>query len=438
MSESNREIIAGRGFYYFPLPFITMKVSVESPYDSRQMKDTLQKLEYVHPTINDIVEKSDNRMWFRDTNLRIPLTEYPYTPSVRWEDIITDASKEVIDISKEPGVRFYIIDRGGCFDLMMSCHHLYGDGMSVKQVMDDLLSIYATGSEPEAREPKLDFTTDELPEDCKIAPAFKETLNKINQAWPQHKAEFSADTYRTLGNTINQMFGYGYSRCILKDDSFDFLRTACSEHGITVTAALTTAMVAALQETKNCDSGMSSVIAVSCRDMLGYGNDKSLTNFSSCITPHLKYDNSIPFWSNAKLLDTRIKDIRRDKAKVLETYHSFLEMGADLFGAALHARCGIYRDFEMLKLLKNALSAQDNSFDISNLGKTEFECQKENVTIRDCYFAPNLATACDYAFGVMTVNNELTISVGYKDKSISKETIEAVLKRILDYISSPF
>ncbi len=66
MNNERKEIVAGRGFYYMPSAFVTLKVTVEGVYDHARMEKAVLALEEVHPIINNVARKEGDRMWSRN------------------------------------------------------------------------------------------------------------------------------------------------------------------------------------------------------------------------------------------------------------------------------------------------------------------------------------------------------------------------------------
>ena len=73
MDAQKKEIIAGRGFYYMPSAYVTLKVTVEGIYDHEKMKQAVFYLEEAHPVINNVLCKSGDRMWFEDVGKHVPI-----------------------------------------------------------------------------------------------------------------------------------------------------------------------------------------------------------------------------------------------------------------------------------------------------------------------------------------------------------------------------
>lgn len=141
MEAQKKEIIAGKGFYYMPSAYVTLKVTVEGIYDHEKMKQAVFYLEKAHPVINNVLCKSGDKMWFEEVGKHVPIIYYNDEKIVKWEDALLQITTEPINLMENPGVMIGVVERTDRFYLLVVCHHMYGDGLSVKYLMDDLLYI---------------------------------------------------------------------------------------------------------------------------------------------------------------------------------------------------------------------------------------------------------------------------------------------------------
>ena len=81
------------------------------------------------------------------------------------------------------------------------------------------------------------------------------------------------------------------------------------------------------------------------------------------------------------------------------------------------------------------LNAEADTFDISNIGSAEFELSSRNITLKDCYFIPNLMPACACTFGVVSLSDTLTISLGFKKNLVTQQLAEEIIDKVAAYFS---
>lgn len=422
-----RDIIAGRGFYYIPAPFVTLKVTVESEYHHDKMKKALLNLEEAYPIINDVVRKDGDNMWFEDIGVHVRIVAYVGFESMKWEDAMKHIIQNPIDLTKKPGVIIGIVAKEERFHLLVVCHQMYADGISVKQLADDLLYMYRMQKKIESHD-ILTLREEMLPHDCQVEEEFRNKLNKVNQLWEKNKIEYSWDTFTQVSDLHNEAIGYRVACGKLKGSDYRKLRGKCKELGITVQAAVITAVAGSLQKLKNIHS----MVALNARPLLGLEEDKGMINYASSVGFDIQYEQRIDFWYNAQIVNQQLKKAKNDRGKQLEVLCSLLLLQAEVFGLPYYAEYGMYQDKEAMIVLKDILGVNtaEETFEVSDIGNITFDAANEEFMVRDCYFVPSLPLACDYTIGVVSFDNALTLTLGYKSNMQNEEQMERIIANI--------
>ncbi len=429
----NKEIIAGRGFYYMPSAFITLKVTVEGIYDHEKMKQSVSYLEEAYPIINKVICQTGEKMWFTDAGKHVPIIFYSDEKFITWENALTQITKEPINLLEQPGVMIGVVERTDRFYLMVICHHIYGDGLSVKYLMDDLLYIYSTGHKICVRESLTELSEDDLSKDCKIPEDVRARYVAFSETCRAKQIEFSWDTYKQMIDTHNAVVGSGVTCRNISGIVYRNLKYKCKELGVTLNSALTTAMAAALQKEDRVDA----IVAVNTRPFFHHEDTMGLANYASCVQPTIRYDHSIGFWENVIAVDEQIKAERANVPKVLNTLYTFMLWGADVFGVGYYARYGLFRDMEVLMELRKTLGLTNeaDTFAASNIGNVEYAANSDDFVVKNCYLIPNLMPACACTFGVATLGNVITVSLGYKKNLVSDEQAKKITHDVVSYLA---
>ena len=432
--KSRKEIVAGQGFYYMPTAYVTLKVTVEGRYSHEKMERAVRCLEEAHPLICHVVCKSGSKMWFEDAGKHVTLIEYDELQSVTWESAIRKMIYKPINLQEMPGVIIGVVIRADRFYLMVVCQHMYGDGMSVKLLMDDLIYAYRTGDMPSRKDAYPELSERDLPELYKIPEAVREGLLAVSKKCEEKQVAFSWEDYRQMIETHNASTGYGLVCRNIKKPMFLKLREKCKELGVTISAAISTAIAGAMLQ----GDAIEAIISVDTRSLFGREKEEGLANYASCIKPLLQYDRSIDFWDNVVITDRCIKEKRNHPEEMLETLYTFMLLSADAFGAAYYARYGMFRDMEVLGMMRNALSLSYGSenFELSNIRNISFEAVAGDMVVRDAYFIPNLMPACNCTFGVTSLRDVLTISLGYKLNAVTENRAWEIINAVYESLTT--
>ena len=432
-TKARKEIVAGQGFYYMPSAYVTLKVTVEGRYNHEKMERAVRLLEETHPLICHVVGKSGSKMWFEDAGKHVTLKEFDELQNLTWEAAIRKMIYKPINLLETPGVIIGVVIRSDRFYLMVVCQHMYGDGMSVKLLMEDLLLAYRTGELPQKKGAYPELSEADLPEAYRIPEAVRENLIAVSKKCEEKQVEFTWEDYRQMIESHNASIGYGLVCRNIKRPMFLKLREKCKELGVTISAAISTAIAGAMLQGDTIEA----IISVDTRSLFDRENEEEMANYASCIKPQLQYDSTIGFWDNVVITDRCIKERRTHTEEVLDTLYTFMLLSADAFGAAYYARYGLFRDMEVLGMMRNALSLSYGSenFELSNLRAISFAAGSEDFVVRDAYFIPNLMPACNCTFGVTSLRDVLTISLGHKLNAVSEEKAREIINKVYDSLT---
>ena len=433
MGTKEKEIVAGQGFYYMPSAYVTLKVTVEGRYDREKMKRAISRLEEAHPLTKCIVKKSGRRMWFADEGKHIALKEFDELQNITWENAIRKMILKPINLLETPGVLVGVVIRADRFYVLMVCQHMYGDGMSVKMLLDDLLFAYRTGEMLQYRKAYPELSEADLLPEYKVPEGVREGLLAVSNKCEEKQVEFSWESYEQMIETHNASVGYGLVCRNIKRPMFLKLREKCKELGVTISAAISTAIAGAMLQGEEIEA----IISADTRGFFELKEYDGMGNFASCIKPVLRYDRSIDFWDNVMITDACIKEKRMQNEEVLDTLYTFMLLSADAFGAAYYARYGLFRDMEVLGMMRTALSLSYGSenFEMSNIRDVSFRAASEDFVIRDAYFIPNLMPACNCTFGVTSLRDVLTISLGHKLNAVSENKAREIINKVYESLT---
>ncbi len=433
MEKNEKEIVAGQGFYYMPSAYVTLKVTAEGRYDRQKMKRAISCLEEAHPLTKCIVKKSGRRMWFADEGKHIALKEYDELQNLTWENAIRKMILKPINLLETPGVLVGVVIRADRFYVLMVCQHMYGDGMSVKLLLDDLLFAYRTGETPQYRGAYPELSDADLLPEYRVPEDVRTGLLEVSEKCEEKQVEFSWESYEKMIEIHNVSVGYGLVCRNIKRPMFLKLKEKCKELGVTITAAISTAIAGAMVQGKEIEA----ILSADTRGYFDLKEKDGMGNFASCIKPILQYDRSLEFWDNVVITDGIIKEKRMRKEEVLDTLYTFMLLSADAFGAAYYARYGLFRDMEVLGMMRNALSLSYGSenFELSNIREVSFKAAAEDFVIRDAYFIPNLMPACNCTFGVTSLRDVLTISLGHKLNAVSENKAREIINEVYESLT---
>ena len=247
MCNNEREITVGRAFYYMPTPICTMKISVEEKYNHEKMVETSAELEKVHSLINNGIVLEDNRLLFRNVGMHVPVIRYTEAEVEGWKEVYKIGVSATYDLSKEPGTKVAILEHPDRFDLLVFIHHIYGDGISIKILLCDLLDIYLAGKRKEPKVPLTDFGEEHLKRLFSVSQETSDKMNKMMEMWSAKKVSFDYDAFHQMNILHQKMIRQEVIFGKIEAADLQMLNERCREYNVTVNSALTTAIVAAIR-----------------------------------------------------------------------------------------------------------------------------------------------------------------------------------------------
>lgn len=428
--KSLHQIVAGRGFFFAPAPFISVKVTVDEEYNHDKMVDALFRTEAAHPILNNVIVKNKEGLFFKNDGHHVKLTYHDGNDRNTWEGVLKNEVCRTVDIQKEPGVFLHVIDNNQSFDVLLICHHIYGDGVSVKQVLGDLLYCYVSGKPIAVREPLTGLSKWNMPADYHVAQERKDAFYNLVDLWDTRNTTFNFEDFQKLNELHHASAGYGMEYVLIRGANLRRLKALCKQYDVTINSAITTAIMPELQGPE----GVQAIIAANTRPIFGLEQRTGMANFASAMNTFFKYDNSMDFWTNVRDVNYTLADIKQNKPQLLETLYAFLSLDEDLFGASYLAKYGLYTDMEVLMGMMSALNVgtAKDAFGISNLGHAQFVFDTDDVNLRDFCFIPNVDLGSDYKFGVISIDNCLSITLSYASTRVSKDKAKAILRNVVN------
>lgn len=428
LCEKRKEIISGRAFYHMPSPFCTLKITIEEKYNDVKLEHAIRELERIHPTIRSVVVQEDGRLWFRESERRVRIHRYSDEGN-DWKTVYKEEASETLDLRIEPGVKLAVLEHQDCFELLLMFHHIYADGISAKQLLADLLSVYDKCIRMPVKESLSDVDIGRFGEHKAVAS--EEASRKVEdvlQVWNQNKDAFDFETFGKMNELHHKLARYEVTTGSVAEADFLKLRERCKTWKVTVNSALVTAILAGI-----CEDEVKTVIPINIRPLLGLEREEGLANLASSVGLDLSYKRELSFWENVAVIHRVIQETRLNTENCVKQLHTFMRLHEDVFGAGYYAQYGMYKNQDMTKALQDvlALDIRRKTLDCSNIGALSCEDLSGEITIRDCYAIPNYTVTCNWMFGAVSFRNTLNLSFVYSSRRISCKAADEIMGRII-------
>ncbi len=423
-----------RVFFRSPAAHVILKATILKSFQKNEFEKALTELLHVHPRLSCTIKEDKNHQIYYETNehMSIPVSYYSRSNECCWESVVKKELLKPFLMEKELSIRVCVIVDTNEFDFVVVTHHLLGDGLSLLYAFEDFLQIYLHKSKlsPKSSPP---MQCSDLPKDSKLNLLTKLMIRRINHLWkkenPLYKnADYPAMFHRYQDHNSSS-FVYGKIDNITLQQLYD----EAHENEITINSLLVTAILSEINNLSLVTKQEQKVIiATSLRNQLLRNPKNGYGNYSGGISPTLTYQQDLDFWTNAKLIHEQLIEQLSSKKIGFTLSQVFGLIDTSIFDGLFFDS---YSDFhsatarKVRKILR--LNQKEEGFDISNLGRFSITSNSKLILVKDVVYLPPETINCDITFGVVTVLNQMCISLCYNEHRIDFDTIDILLKHII-------
>ena len=405
-------------------------------FETTVSKDALEKavlfLSDKHKLLNCHIETDkENKVWFVIDKKLLP--EVNTLKSKNINEIIKNELKHRFDFEKGPLIRFTLLNQTET-TLIINCHHVICDGMSLMYLFKDILKILSGKSIEIKQKMPVFLEPKNIPQRLGN-PISRFFISLINKKWSKKTISFPNQLYHELHNNFWKEYKPQIIPCkFLKEETANIV-SQCKQNNITVNTGLVTAFLYAEKQLFGQKNYSSKVIVTdNLRTHLKKQPGESMGFFISAVKPNLKYNEKKTFWENAQIFHKKIKrPFEKDPFKS-QRIALFTPKYLDVMMLNFFEQ----RDDKLAKkmLKKGGMYKIHSTFTIANLGLIEIADDLEKLKINTLFGPIVLSDTMEKYIGVLTINNELHFSICFNENIISKESILKIKKlipQIFDY-----
>lgn len=367
----------------------------------------------------------ENKVWYVIDKKLSP--EINMSKSKNINEILINELKHRFDLEKGPLIRFTLLNQKET-TLIINCHHVICDGMSLMYLFKDIMKILSGKSIKIEQKMPVFLEPENIPQ--KLGnPISRFFINLINKKWSKESISFSDQLHQKLYSDFwkeykPQIIQFKFS----KEETANII-SQCKQNNVSVNTGLVTAFLYAEKELLEQKDYSSKVIVTdNLRTYLKNQPGESMGFFVSTLRSDLKYNEKKTFWENAQIFHKKImhlleKDIFKNQLiglftpKFLDVMMlNFFKQREDRLAKKMIKRAGMYK-----------LSA---TFTIANLGVIEIADNSEKLKIKTLFGPMAISDAMEKYISVLTINNELHFSICFNENSVNQESILKIKKLI--------
>jgi len=441
-----------RLFSRSPYSIVTMVARIKGNVSESMLVAAVSKVQQRHPNLRvRIVEDDDLIPWFTSEGVgEIPVEVIPRESDDHWLKVHQEAIQIPFEFDVRPAIRFILVQSPDISEVIIECHHIICDGLSLAYLARDLMAHLGDPAlEVEVLPDPVPVDIGSIPEDVSLNGIVKFFINRINKKWEGNKIFFDQQDYRDLNEAYWTHFEHQLLPVELSEAQTSALVARCRENGVTVNSALTAAFVGAQTIVQGDQPYHSSIgVAAHLRDRLRSPVGQVMGFYAGIIMPKFKYNGRIGFWDNARRFHKKVKPLFTNKnlfndfltwcylePAILEAIN-FKKLGGLV--APHQARYGklsafSQRDDVVLGLLKrDKQESLDRIFmgtAMTNLTRMDFPRTYGALELDRLIMQPGGAfplVNVNLVLAAVTCSGKLSLVVEYAEQAVDTETMEQV------------
>jgi NRPS condensation-like uncharacterized protein len=449
-----------RLFRHSPYSIVTMVARIKGNVSESMLVDAVSKVQQRHPNLRvRIVEDHDHVPWFTSEGVQeIPVDVVPRESDDHWIKVHQEACRVPFEFDARPAIRFILVQSPTISELIILCHHIICDGLSLAYLARDLMVHLGDPTrDVEVLPDPVPIDIDTMPEDVSMNPIVRFFIKRINRKWEGAKIFFDDQDYRDLNEAYWANFEHQILSVELPEAQTSALVAQCRENGVTVNSALTTAFVGAQYIVQGDQPYHSSIgVAAHVRDRLRRPVGQVMGFYAGIIMPKWKYDGRIGFWENARRFHKKVKPLFTNKnlfsdflpwcylePAILEAIH-FKKLGGLVAPhQARYRKLSAFSQQEdvVLRLLKrDKRESLDRIFmgtAVTNLARMDFPRTYGTLELDRLIMQPGGAfplVNVNLVLAVVTCSGKLSLVIEYAEQAVDTRTMAEIKDKAMQFL----
>jgi hypothetical protein len=461
LTEYERRVTAAERFFArSPFAIVTIVARIRGTVSEEMLRSAVTKIQQRHALLSVRIEtRADHTPWFTSRGVQeIPITVVPRESENDWIELHAQASALPFEFEARPAIRFVLVQAPDRSEVIILCHHIICDGMSLAYLARDLMTYL--GEPDRAAEvlpaPK-PIDLDNLPDDVSQPRLVKLLIGRMNKKWSEEAVTFDQEDYEILTKAYWDHYHHMLFSIEMSEVETTALVARCREEKVTVNTALTAAFSGAQSFVQGeRPYHAKTVIAADLRDRLPHSPGEGVGMYAGGAELKLKYDHERAFWEKTRQFHRRIQAALTNKklfSAILNWLYldpaiseamSFKKLGQLVpAGSARYEKLSAFgeRDDVVLRLLKRdnleTLEAKYWGTAVTNLGRLEFPTRYGALELDRLIMQPGggipLANA-NLVLGAVTCCDKLSLVVEYAREAVASSTMEQIRDQAMKYL----
>lgn len=415
----------------------------------------------MHPLMNARVVIDDHHdIWFStDHPQKATLRTVPRSSEEQWFDEVRREYLVPFEPEMGPLIRFVFVYSKEVSELIVFVEHCICDGISLANLIRDILASYANPAKANYDAKRPPTTTDYLKNNGIFSSNFidKAEIDRYNDQWKKRPHYFSQEDFCGIYEALARRIRHEIVILQLEPKETRELVARCRENKATVTSAMTAAFLAAYQEIRGqlpenrraiqVPFDLRSRLDVKPKDFLGF--------FVGAFNFPFAYDSRKPFWENtqeiqgliqkrADMLDTSAIDMESFEPTLVDAFTNcapYVDLLPEAFSQSENLSAFVRDRGNIAYELCNRTLPNLPGIIFSNIGRMYFPDVFRDLRLDSIFFVAPASEAFPLFLAGVSVNDHLAFSLNYVERvggenELTKDMI-LIRNRALEYLGFP-
>ena len=451
-----------RLFTRSPFSIVTVVARIRGDISEGMLRDAVSKVQRRHPNLRvRIAEDTPGEPWFTSEGVgEIPVETVSRESDAHWIRVVQETGQIPYEFDARPAIRFILVHSPGTSELIIACHHIICDGLSLAYLARDLMQhLGDPAREVEVLPDPVPIGLDTIPDDVSANAIVKFLINRMNKKWADDKIVFDQEDYRDLGEAYWAHYSHQMLPVELSKAQTSALVDRCRREEVTVNSALAAAFVGAQTVVQGDRPHHSSIgVGASLRDRLRRSAGEGMGFYAGVARPKYEYDSSNGFWENARRFHRKVRPLYNNKVlfrdplmwcyldpTILEAINFKKVGGLVPEHASRYQKLAAFggRDDVVLSLLKrekmDSLDEIAMGTAVTNLGRLDFPRAYGTLELDRLIMKPGGAfplANVNLVLGAVTCAGKLSLVIEYVEGNIGTEAMEEIEDKALEFLLS--
>jgi NRPS condensation-like uncharacterized protein len=449
-----------RIFRWSPYSIVTMVARITGHVSQSMLANAVSRVQRRHPNLRVRIREDDDHVpWFTSEGVgEIPVEVVPRKSDDHWLQVHEGASQVPFDFDARPAIRFILVQSPSVSELIILCHHIICDGMSLAYLARDLMiHLGEPAREVDVLPDPVPIDLENTPEEVSLNPVVRFFMKRINRKWEQDVVFFDQEDYEGINDAYWMHYHPRIMPVELSEAQTQALVARCRQSHVTVNSALTAAFVGAQTVVQGERPFHSSIaIGASLRDRLPSPAGEAMGFYAGGVSLNFKYDGKIGFWDNARKLHGKVSPLYANRTLFKETL-TWCHLAPGIMEAmhfkklgglvpphsSKHQRLVAYSHLDdvVLSILKrekmDTLDRVILGTAVTNLTRMDFPRNYGALTLDRLIMNPGGAfpvSQVNLVLGAVTCSGKLSLVIEYVEDNVDDSTMEAIRDKALEFL----